>query len=322
MCSQNNYLLITLCGISSLLVSCATHTPSTSASSSTSKGVSKAGGAYYQDDGPGSNPPADLASIPDAVPYPVVPIKGGPNRPYTVMDKNYVPLASAQGFRQTGLASWYGTKYHGRKTSSGEVYDMYAMTAAHPILPIPSFVRVTHLGNHRSVIVKVNDRGPFHSDRIIDLSYTAAWKLGMVSQGSGMVQVEVVTGDGTVPPPPSLPVVPGGVLPPSANVPNIPNVSVRPNTAGTRLPASSPALGGRVQQYAGYYYVDIAPLADLASADRLRAQMYLEWSTLPTIDIIADKASFSIRMGAWDSLEQANQALEKIKVSINSWGKK
>jgi rare lipoprotein A len=148
-------------------------------------------GAYYKDDGPGANPPPDLAAIPDAVPRPE-PLHRFANRPYQVLGKDYVPLASAEQYRQTGIGSWYGRRFHGAPTSSGEPYDMYAMTAAHPTLPIPSYARVTNLANGRSVVVRVNDRGPFHADRIIDLSYTAAWKLGYAEAGSARVEVESV----------------------------------------------------------------------------------------------------------------------------------
>jgi rare lipoprotein A len=152
-------------------------------------------GAYYKDDGPGASPPPDLAAIADAVPKPE-PLHRFANRPYQVFGKDYVPLAhsapNAAPFRQTGIASWYGRRFHGAPTSSGEPYDMYAMTAAHPTLPIPSYARVTNLANGRSVVVRINDRGPFHADRIIDLSYTAAWKLGYVDAGSARVEVESV----------------------------------------------------------------------------------------------------------------------------------
>ena len=152
-------------------------------------------GAYYKDDGPGANPPPDLAAIPDAVPKPE-PLHRFANRPYQVFGKDYLPVTNAAPFRQTGIGSWYGRRFHGAPTSSGEPYDMYAMTAAHPTLPIPSYARVTNLANGRSVVVRINDRGPFHADRIIDLSYTAAWKLGYVEAGSARVEVEpVVAGE-------------------------------------------------------------------------------------------------------------------------------
>src|SRR3954469_7904718 len=148
-------------------------------------------GGYYKDDGPGEKPPANLADIPDAQPRRESLIAAA-NRPYAVFGRSYEPLAKVQVFQQTGLASWYGRRFHGQKTSSGEIYDMYGMTAAHPTLPIPSYVRVTNLANGRSVVVRINDRGPFHSDRIIDLSYTAAYKLGYAAAGSARVEVQSI----------------------------------------------------------------------------------------------------------------------------------
>ena len=148
-------------------------------------------GGYYKDDGPGANPPSDLASIPEATPR-SEPLNKFANRPYEVFGKKYVPLASVQSFHQRGVASWYGKRFHGQKTSSGETYDMYAMTAAHPILPIPSYARVTSLRTGRQVVVRINDRGPFHSNRAIDLSYAAASRLGLIGTGSGEVEIDAI----------------------------------------------------------------------------------------------------------------------------------
>ena len=151
-------------------------------------------GGYYKDDGPGANPPSNLTSIPNATPR-SEPLHKYANRPYEVFGKKYVPLAKVQPFRQRGVASWYGKRFHGQKTASGEPYDMYAMTAAHPILPIPSYVRVTSVRSGKQVIVRINDRGPFHSGRIIDLSYAAANRLGLIGTGSGEVDVEAIVPD-------------------------------------------------------------------------------------------------------------------------------
>jgi rare lipoprotein A len=148
-------------------------------------------GGYYKDDGPHEAPPPGVAQVPDAVPR-AEPLHRYANRPYTVFGRDYVPLVKLEPFRQRGLASWYGKRFHGQKTASGETYDMYAMTAAHPTLPIPSYVRVTHVASGRSVVVRVNDRGPFHPARIIDLSYAAALKLGYVQAGSAQVEVESI----------------------------------------------------------------------------------------------------------------------------------
>lgn len=154
----------------------------------------RGGGGYYMDDGPPRNPPSNLDSIPDAVPR-IEPLASGPNRPYTVMGNRYVPDTSERPYRRRGMASWYGKKFHGNPTSNGERYDMYAMTAAHTTLPIPSYVRVTRISNGRSVIVRVNDRGPFLHGRVIDLSYAAAHRLGMIGPGSAEVLVERITPD-------------------------------------------------------------------------------------------------------------------------------
>jgi len=154
------------------------------------------GGAYLAGDGPGSDTPADLHNIPDAVPR-AEPFHRYANRPYTVLGKNYTPLTEVGQYKKTGIASWYGKKFHGKKTSIGETYDMYGMTAASTTLPIPSYAKVTNLANNKSVVVRINDRGPFMHERVIDLSYTAAAKLGIIGSGQGEVEVESLNPDNT-----------------------------------------------------------------------------------------------------------------------------
>ena len=155
------------------------------------------------DDAPSQ--PRDVSNIPNAVPKHEPLSRYGNPASYMVYGKRYYTLPSSKGYREVGLASWYGTKFHGKRTSSGEPYDLYGMTAAHKTLPLPTYVEVTNLDNNRSVIVKVNDRGPFHEERLIDLSYTAAVKLGVVGNGTGKVEVRAidsgtpVTATGTVP---------------------------------------------------------------------------------------------------------------------------
>jgi len=149
-------------------------------------------GGYYKDDGPPKRHPADLQDIPDAVPR-AEPLSKSGNKPYKALGKTYVPMKSATGYRDRGTASWYGKMFHGRRTSSGERYDMYAMTAAHPTLPLPSYVKVTNLSNGKQVVVRVNDRGPFLHGRIIDLSYAAAYKLDIIGHGTGHVEVSAIT---------------------------------------------------------------------------------------------------------------------------------
>ncbi|MFQ5936564.1 MAG: septal ring lytic transglycosylase RlpA family protein [Acidiferrobacterales bacterium] len=153
-------------------------------------GTAKKGG-YFDDDGPPRRDRVDVASIPDAIPR-EEPHSASGNSPYTVYGKVYYPLRAASDYRERGVASWYGKKFHGRRTSSGEPYDMYAMTAAHKTLPLPTYVRVRNLRNNRVVIVRVNDRGPFLRNRIIDLSYAAAAKLDIVRTGTGLVEVQAI----------------------------------------------------------------------------------------------------------------------------------
>ena len=136
--------------------------------------------------------PAKLAKIPDAVPRVEPKSELGNMKTYEVFGKRYFVLDSSDGFTQKGIASWYGPKFHGKKTSSGEVYDMYAMTAAHKTLPLPTYLEVKNLENGRKIIVRVNDRGPFHDNRVVDLSYTGAIKLDMIGKGTALVEIRAI----------------------------------------------------------------------------------------------------------------------------------
>ncbi len=154
-------------------------------------------GGYLAGDGPGADAPANIDAIPDAVPK-IEPLHRYANRPYVALGKTYTPLTSTGNFKERGIASWYGKKFHGQRTSIGETYDMYAMSAAHPTLPVPSYARITNLSNHKSVVVRINDRGPFLHDRVIDLSYAAAYKLGIISNGSAEVEIESIRPDSAI----------------------------------------------------------------------------------------------------------------------------
>lgn len=151
-------------------------------------------GSYLAGDGPGTATSSHMDQTPDAVPH-AEPLHRYANRPYTVLGKNYTPLTKIGSYKKQGIASWYGKKFHGQKTAIGEIYDMYGMSAAHTTLPIPSYARVTNLANNKSVIVRINDRGPFLHERIIDLSYAAASKLGIINLGQGQVEVESLIPD-------------------------------------------------------------------------------------------------------------------------------
>lgn len=185
-------LMLAGCGSAPPVRAPASAEPRPAPSGSVAPALPRAGsgrGGYYQDDGPGDAPPAGLLDVPDAEPQ-IEPYSKSGNRPYVVFGKTYTPFTDDRPFKQRGMGSWYGKKFHGQKTSSGELYDMYKMTAAHPTLPIPSYARVTNLSNGKQVIVRINDRGPFLSSRIIDLSYTAALKLGYLGKGSSELEVE------------------------------------------------------------------------------------------------------------------------------------
>lgn len=206
---QRNIALLTLTAL--LLTACGSTPTRESSSTATSANTSPSGG-YLAGDGPDGNVPADIDNTPDAVPK-AEPLHRYANRPYKALGKEYTPLTTVGNYKERGTASWYGKKFHGQRTSIGETYDMYAMSAAHPTLPIPSYARVTNLSNHKSVVVRINDRGPFLHDRIIDLSYAAAHKLDMVAAGSAEVEVESLVPDTVVTPVAPVAVVDSEPLP-------------------------------------------------------------------------------------------------------------
>ena len=185
-----------------------------------------------QRDGPEARPPANLEAVPDAVPQ-IEPIRsGGPNKPYEVDGHTYVPMTDDRALTEKGLASWYGKKFHGRRTASGEAYNMYAMTAAHKTLPIPSYARVRNPANGKEVVVRVNDRGPFSAGRVIDLSYTAALKLGVLG-GVSPVEITRITDDE----------IRTGVALRKAPAPDAPKAGVDSGVmAATQSPTTSPGV--------------------------------------------------------------------------------
>ena len=217
---------------------------------------SPASSRYYKDDGPGTNVPANLDTIPDAVPR-REPINRFTNRPYTVLGRDYVPATELQPYRERGIASWYGRMFHWQKTASGETYDMYAMTAAHPTLPIPSYARVTNVATGQSVVVRINDRGPFLHDRIIDLSYAAAHRIGVAQKGSGEVIVESVLPEDTVA---------SAALPPVATAAT--ESMVQPAAPALPLGGSTPPT----QAGAGRFVVQLGAFRDYGNARNFLAR--------------------------------------------------
>ena len=255
----------------------------------------KRGGGFYKDDGPGDNPPPNMESIPDAVPK-AEPLNKFANRPYSVLGSDYTPLLEVGRYKARGNASWYGKKFHGQKTSVGEIYDMYGMTAAHPTLPIPSYARVTSLANGKagtSVIVRVNDRGPFHPGRIIDLSYTAAWKLGLVGGGSGMVEVESL--------------VPGQPLPdapPTLLVSKVEEVAPAKSEEDKPLPEIDDARGSWLQ---------LGAFGNRGNAEALKSRLADQLGDMGSKLVVRAAGNlFRVQLGPWADAQEARGVADKL----------
>jgi rare lipoprotein A len=251
-------------------------------------------GGYYLDDGPGANPPANLDQISDPEPK-LEPIKASTSRPYTVFGRTYTPMTRLGPYQARGAASWYGRRYHGQATASGEPYDMYAMTAAHPTLPIPSYARVTNLRTGKTIVVRVNDRGPFHGDRLIDLSYTAAYKLGVVGSGSDLVEVESI--------------VPGETPPPS----------VAAHAPGTTEAASAqrPVEAAVAQEPTGVY-VQLGAFSLRQNAESFLAHMRVEMNWLAgAIGLYARDGLYRVHAGPYADRTQADEVATRIERSMD-----
>ncbi len=221
----------------------------------------------------------DTSHVPDAVPRYEERTRAGNKNPYTVLGKTYYLIEDESAYKERGKASWYGTKFHGRRTSNGEIYDMYAMTAAHKTLPIPSYVRVTNVANGKTVVVRVNDRGPFHSSRIIDLSYAAAQRIGILGAGTGLVDVEIVLPEDGPPPPRAAQAaapVPGSQLPPNTFLQVGAfgaEASARQFAADVGRRLTYPVVVSRVHTDKTLYRVRVGPLADARQLQDAREQI-------------------------------------------------
>lgn len=267
--------------------------------------VLKKGGGFYKDDGPAEDIPDNLDEIPDAEPR-WEPIHKPATKPYVVLGKEYVPNTTVRPYKASGIASWYGRKFHGQKTSIGEPYDMFAMTAAHPTLAIPSYVRVTNLQNGKSVIVRVTDRGPFHADRIIDLSYTAAWKLGLVNNGSGTVEVEAL--------------VPGesGVIAYTRTNP----AGQQPEPDGieallSRLAMDEPPAPPQDAALERGVYLQLGAFSSADNAESLKSHLAreLEWLTEP-MRIQVSSGVHRVQLGPYANRNEATKVAEKIRLAL------
>ncbi len=273
--------------------------------------------AYYSDDGPPEKVPEDLASIPDAVPR-EEPYHRFANRPYTVFGRTYVPVVNDEARRERGPASWYGRKFHGQKTASGEPYDMFAMTAAHKTLPLPSYARVTNVKTGRSVVVRVNDRGPFHEDRVIDLSYAAAARIGIAGPGSGIVEVErVFAGRDAAPALASAaPPRPAEAAAPGAGTVATPLASAPPVVAAAQAPVPAPAAA-IVQPEPGGLWVQLGAFASLDNAESFvrRIAPEMPWLLEP-IGVAARDGLHRVRLGPYRSRDEALAIAEKVRASL------
>lgn len=279
---------------------------------------------------------AELASLPDPVPQ-VEPIRtGGPNKPYVVMGQSYEPMAADVPWRERGGASWYGNKFHGRRTASGELYSMYGLTAAHKTLPIPSYVRVRNVRNGKEIIVRVNDRGPFHSSRVMDLSYAAAVKLDIAASGTGEVELSRLTFDeiragvwqrGTVldADPGAASAVPlasvGSVNAPDSDPMGdfVSRVANRP-----ALPSDPPATSGAVPvsgrahtPASKGFWVQLAALGKREGVDRLQQHIGQQLDALlPMLAVFHEPPFFKLQAGPYTSRAEAQAAAAQARRAL------
>ena len=273
-------------------------TPAPTAGSAASPDKASQTGRYSisQDAAPPPGTTLDPSQLKDAIPREEPPSRYGNPVSYKVFGKRYTTLKSATDFHETGLASWYGTKFHGHRTSSGEAYDMYAMTAAHKTLPLPTYVEVKNLDNGRSAIVRVNDRGPFHSGRIIDLSYAAAVRLGVNTKGVARVEIRALTGQ-------RRGVAKSAAARP-ADVIEL-NVSMSEVIADSDT-ASTPAAGGQ-----SGLFLQVGAFSSRGNAETLRSRLLA--ANMPNPSISAGQSArgtfYRLRIGPLTSRGQADALL-------------
>ena len=265
----------------------------------------KAGG-YYLDDGPGDNPPQDIDSIPNAVPK-KEPLLNRSNKPYKALGAVYTPMTRYQPYKISGVASWYGKRYHGKKTSSGEVYDMYSMSAAHPTLPLPSYVKVTNPSNGRFVVVRVNDRGPFKNNRVIDLSYAAAYKLRFSAQGSTLVDLEAIDSSTTTSYSQPVKVLAVAFAKPAA----MPPLNSSPNSISNSNSANVSAV---IQ-----YFIQAGAFKNEANSDLLKKkiqEMAIEQNA--GFNSEYNNGLYRLKLGPYASKQEADQVAAAIRKKLNT----
>ncbi len=254
-------------------------------SAPSSRPATKPGG-YYLDDGPGANPPANFDSAAEPVPK-IEPLNRHTGRPYAVFGRTYTPYTQLTPYKMRGLASWYGKRYHGQKTSSGEVYDMYGLSAAHTLLPLPSYARVTNVSNGRSVVVRVNDRGPFHQDRLIDLSYAAAHRLDLIGHGSGMVEVEAI-------------------------IPGTGNARTEVTAAPVPAPVPSP-----LATESGGIFVQLGAFSAAQNADAFLRKLRIDLAWLAdSMQVYRVDGSYKVHAGPYKTRDDAELAAERVRKEL------
>jgi rare lipoprotein A len=316
---QNLIVLLSIC----LLTACGgeaivkpdTAKPDTTSTAPSKQSGSKAGG-YYLDDGPGDNPPANIDAIPDATLKTEAPLVRS-NKPYSALGQQYTPMTSYSPYKQSGIASWYGKRYHGKKTSSGEVYDMYGMSGAHTTLPIPSYARVTNPANGRSVIVRINDRGPFKHDRLIDLSYAAAYKLRLTGQGSGLVEVEAIDTS-----PAALAKLQNQTATqaqsPAQPKPQTPVAADTPAQAVQSVPLNMSKTSSATTELAGNYYVQAGAFKSEGNGDLLQKKIQaLQLAENVGIANVYNNGLYRVKLGPYASRKEADTSAANIRKQLN-----
>ena len=286
-------------------------------------------------DGAETNPPPDLVRVPDAEPK-LEPIRsGGPNKPYAVLGRDYTPITQDAPFTERGLASWYGRKFHGKRTASGEVYNMYAMTAAHPTLPIPSYARVRNPANGREVVLRINDRGPFHAGRIVDLSYTAALKLDLL-RGVAQVDLQRITFDDirtgawrrdvepvrvadaniVVLPQPMLAAAPAAVATEALTATAEAAVPATALSAYTTAVADAPAARAFTKPARGFW-VQLGAFTQRDGAEGFHKRVSAEADWLaPLLAVFSDASVFRLQAGPYPSRDEARGVAERVRLAL------
>ncbi len=288
--------ILTACGGKKVVKPAPSSSQTTKQTNSTSSaGTSKPGG-YYLDDGPGDNPPQNIDSIPNAVPK-NEPYLARANKPYKALGATYTPMTSWQPYKDRGVASWYGKRYHGKKTASGEVYDMYSMSAAHTTLPLPSFVKVTNPANGRFVIVRVNDRGPFKSNRLIDLSYAAAYQLRFASSGSTLVEVEAIDPNNAASYTQAAPA----------------NIAIEPTV--TQSASSTPANNNPTTLQ---YFVQVGAFKNETNAQALAKRIQsLEIAPNAGINSVYNNDLHRLKLGPYENKPEADKIVSELRKLLN-----